>query len=50
MQGLRTLHGSLQGTSASLSEGIIIKGYRYIIANNEVCTGCELRPGMPRMP
>ncbi|MBK7435176.1 MAG: 4Fe-4S dicluster domain-containing protein [Chitinophagaceae bacterium] len=24
----------------SLSEGINIKGYRYIIANNEVCTGC----------
>jgi len=24
----------------SLSESINIKGYRYIIANNDVCTGC----------
>jgi 2-oxoglutarate ferredoxin oxidoreductase subunit delta len=24
----------------SLSEGINIKGYHYIIANNEACTGC----------
>lgn len=24
----------------SLSDTINIKGYRYIIANNEVCTGC----------